>query len=47
MSDYDVPHLTMTYTAIASLLILGDPLERVQKSEILEEIRALQLPSGR
>ena len=40
-------HVAMTYTALASLLILGDDLSRVNKAAILEGLRALQLPDGR
>ena len=37
----------MTYTGLASLLILGDDLSRVQRSAIIQGIKALQLPDGR
>ena len=37
----------MTYTALASLLILGDDLSRVNKPAVIEALKALQLPDGR
>jgi geranylgeranyl transferase type-1 subunit beta len=37
----------MTYTALASLLILGDDLSRVHHSAIIEGLKSLQLPDGR
>lgn len=36
----------MTYTALASLLILGDNLSRINRSAILAGVRRLQLPNG-
>ena len=36
----------MGYTAIATLLILGDDLSRVNRAAILDGIRRLQLPNG-
>jgi geranylgeranyl transferase type-1 subunit beta len=42
----DCGHLAMTYSALASLLILGDDLSRVDKQGILRSLRDLQLPSG-
>jgi geranylgeranyl transferase type-1 subunit beta len=47
VSEYDVPHLTMTYTAIASLLILRDDLSKLRKMEIIAHVKLLQLPDGR
>ncbi|XP_002732865.1 geranylgeranyl transferase type-1 subunit beta-like [Saccoglossus kowalevskii] len=43
---YDSGHVAMTYTAIASLLILGDDLSRLNKAAILSALRTLQLPDG-
>ncbi|XP_072022825.1 geranylgeranyl transferase type-1 subunit beta-like, partial [Amphiura filiformis] len=43
---YDWSHIAMTYTGLASLLILGDDLSRVQRSAIIQGIKALQLPDG-
>ena len=37
----------MTYTGLASLLILGDDLSNVNKDACLEGVRALQLEDGR
>ena len=37
----------MTYTALASLLILGDDLSRVHRSAIIEGLKSLQNPDGR
>ena len=37
----------MTYTAMLSLLILGDHLSRVNKKAIIEGLKALQLDNGR
>ena len=37
----------MTYTAMLSLLILGDDLSRVNKKAIIEGLKALQLDNGR
>ncbi|XP_077988984.1 geranylgeranyl transferase type-1 subunit beta-like [Glandiceps talaboti] len=44
--NYDSGHIAMTYTGIASLLILGDDLSRVDREAVLEGLRALQLPDG-
>ncbi|KAF9916083.1 Geranylgeranyl transferase type-1 subunit beta, partial [Modicella reniformis] len=43
---YDSAHLTMTYTALLMLILLGDDLSRVAKEPILQSLRKLQLPSG-
>lgn len=40
-------HIAMTYTALASLLILGDDLERVAREPILRAVRQLQQEDGR
>jgi len=37
----------MTYTGLASLLILGDDLRLVNKAACLQGVKALQLPDGR
>jgi len=44
--DYDCSHIAMTYTALASLLILGDDLSRVNKPAVIGALKALQLPDG-
>ncbi|XP_078531649.1 geranylgeranyl transferase type-1 subunit beta [Lissotriton helveticus] len=43
---YDSGHIAMTYTAISSLVILGDDLSRVNKEACLAGVRALQLEDG-
>jgi len=45
-NEYDHGHVAMTYTAIASLLILGDDLSRVNRPAVLAGIKALQLEDG-
>ena len=47
MCDYDCSHIAMTYTALASLLILGDDLSRVDRPAVIESLKVLQLPDGR
>ncbi|XP_078374202.1 geranylgeranyl transferase type-1 subunit beta-like isoform X1 [Oculina patagonica] len=44
--DYDCSHIAMTYTALGSLLILGDDLSRVNRPAVIESLKALQLPDG-
>ena len=43
----DTSHITMTYSAINTLLILGDDLTRLDKKGILAGVKALQLENGR
>lgn len=43
----DTSHITMTYAAINTLLILGDDLGRLQRKGILAGVKALQLENGR
>ncbi|XP_056148047.1 geranylgeranyl transferase type-1 subunit beta [Lampris incognitus] len=43
---YDSGHIAMTYTGLASLLILGDDLSRVHKRALLAGLKALQLEDG-
>ena len=43
---YDNSHVTMVYTALACLLILGDDLSRVNKMAVLSGVRRLQLDDG-
>ena len=43
----DTSHITMTYAAINTLLILGDDLGRIQREGILAGVQALQLENGR
>ena len=44
---YDCSHVAMTYTALASLLILGDDLSRVNREAVLRGIKQLQIEDGR
>ncbi len=44
---YDSGHIAMTYTALLSLVILGDDLSRVNKAAVMAGLRGLQLPDGR
>ncbi|CAG8839209.1 38668_t:CDS:2, partial [Gigaspora margarita] len=43
---FDASNLAMTYTALASLLILGDDLSRVDKSAIINAMKYLQKDDG-
>lgn len=43
----DTSHITMTYAAINTLLILGDDLTRLNRQGVLAGVKALQLPNGR
>ncbi|KAG0361885.1 terpenoid cyclases/protein prenyltransferase alpha-alpha toroid [Gamsiella multidivaricata] len=43
---HDTAHTTMTYTALAMLVLLGDDLSRVAKEPILRSLRKLQQPDG-
>lgn len=43
---YDGCHVAMTYTALATLLILGDDLSRVNRPAIIKSLRTLQLKDG-
>ncbi|KAF9563763.1 Geranylgeranyl transferase type-1 subunit beta [Mortierella alpina] len=45
-TTYDTSHITMTYTALLILLMLGDDLSRVAKEPILRALRKLQQPNG-
>ena len=40
------PHLAMTYSALATLVTLGDDLKRVDVASITEELDALRGPDG-
>ncbi|KAK7083123.1 Geranylgeranyl transferase type-1 subunit beta [Halocaridina rubra] len=46
IDSFDCGHITMTYTALASLLILGDDLSRINKKSILAHVAALQCQDG-
>ena len=43
---YDHGHIAMTYTALASLLVLGDDLSKLNRKAVTAGVRALQLPDG-
>lgn len=45
-AHYQCGYLPMTYTALATLLALGDDLKRVNKKSILEGMRACQNNDG-
>lgn len=45
-NPYDHPHVTMTMTALLSLLLLGDNFENVQREKIASSLVHLQLPNG-
>jgi hypothetical protein len=44
---FDSSHVAMSYTALASLLILGDDLQRVNRAAVVAGLRSLQQPDGR
>jgi geranylgeranyl transferase type-1 subunit beta len=44
--SYDSSHAAMTYTALATLIILGDDLSRVNREAIIKTLRTLQLDDG-
>ncbi|KAB7495316.1 Geranylgeranyl transferase type-1 subunit beta [Armadillidium nasatum] len=44
--ELDCGHIAMTYTALASLVILGDDLSRVDRDGIQNHIRLLQCEDG-
>jgi geranylgeranyl transferase type-1 subunit beta len=44
---YECGHLAMTYMGLASLIILGDDLSKVNRAAIIEGVRALQQEDGR
>jgi geranylgeranyl transferase type-1 subunit beta len=46
VTKYHCGHLAMTYTGLASLLILGDDLSGVDRESIVEGMRACQNPDG-
>ena len=41
------PHLAMTYSALASLLVLGDDFSKVDRKGIIKSLRHLQKAEGR
>jgi geranylgeranyl transferase type-1 subunit beta len=45
-NEHDSSHLTMTYAALVSLLVLGDDLSRVARGPITQALKRLQLENG-
>ncbi|RZC41524.1 geranylgeranyl transferase type-1 subunit beta [Asbolus verrucosus] len=43
---YKWGHIATTYSALATLVILGDNLERIDKASIIQSLRTLQLSNG-
>jgi prenyltransferase beta subunit len=46
-TNYDTPHIIMTYTALLSLAILRDDFSRLDRSGLINFIRACQKDDGR
>lgn len=46
-TDYDTPHIIMTYTALLSLAILRDEFSRLDREGLLKFLRACQRDDGR
>lgn len=46
-TTYECGHLAMTYTGLASLVILGDDLSRVNRAAVIRGVKALQQEDGR
>lgn len=44
--SHDLPHLAMTYSALSSLITLGDDLERIDKKKITTYLKRLQRQDG-
>ncbi len=44
---YNQGHIAMAYTAISTLITLGDSLERLDKEGIIEGVKVLQREDGR
>lgn len=44
---YNYSHIAMTYTALATLITLGDDLSKVNKPAIVKSLKELQLDKGR
>ncbi|XP_065911025.1 geranylgeranyl transferase type-1 subunit beta-like [Dysidea avara] len=43
---YNYSHIAMTYTALATLITLGDDLSRVDKPAVVKSLKVLQLDNG-
>jgi geranylgeranyl transferase type-1 subunit beta len=46
-SDYDTPHVIMTYTALLALAILRDDFSSLDRSGLMTFLRACQREDGR
>jgi geranylgeranyl transferase type-1 subunit beta len=46
-TDYDTPHIIMTYTALLSLAILRDDFSKLDREGLLQFLRACQREDGR
>lgn len=46
-TSYACSHVSMTYTGLGTLLILGDDLSRVNRKQVARGVRACQQPDGR
>jgi geranylgeranyl transferase type-1 subunit beta len=44
---YDYGHIAMTYTALCTLITLGDDLRGIDKQCIMRALKGLQLKNGR
>lgn len=47
VTELDCGHIAMTYTALASLVILGDDLSRIDRKSIRDHLKMLQCKDGR
>lgn len=47
LSYYNCGHLAMTYTGLATLVILGDDLSNVNRKAVIQGVKALQQEDGR
>lgn len=45
-SANEIPHLTMTYCGLVTLLILGDDLAQIHASEFVKNVQECQLENG-
>ncbi|KDR82565.1 hypothetical protein GALMADRAFT_237942 [Galerina marginata CBS 339.88] len=45
-TEYDTPHIIMTYTALLSLAVLRDDFSRLDRPGLLQFLRACQRPDG-
>ncbi|KAJ3665524.1 hypothetical protein Zmor_001016 [Zophobas morio] len=45
-ANYKWGHIANTYSALTTLIILGDDLERIHRDSVIKSLRTLQLPNG-